>query len=56
MNEPIHEITVLSTRNDMTISLVLCPDRVPSRWEVAEIEDAPTLDAFDRFMAGKAGD
>lgn len=54
-NEPVHEMTVFSPSNEMTISLLLYPDRAPSRWEVAELDEEPTEDTFERFMAGKAG-
>lgn len=54
-NEPVHEMTVFSPSNEMTISLLIYPDKAPSRWEVAELEEEPTEDTFERFMAGKAG-
>jgi hypothetical protein len=54
--EPVHEMTVFSPSNDqMTISLLLYPDRAPARWEMAELEEEPTLDTFDKFMDGMAG-
>jgi hypothetical protein len=54
-NEPVHEMTVFSPSNEMTISLLIYPDRAPSRWEVAELEKEPPQDTFEKFMAGKAG-
>lgn len=55
-SEPVHEMTVFSPSNDqMTISLLLYPDRAPSRWEVADLEEEPTIDAFDKFMDGRTG-
>ncbi|WP_281826139.1 ImmA/IrrE family metallo-endopeptidase [Jannaschia rubra] len=54
-NEPVYEMTVFSPSNEMTISLLIYPDRAPSRWELAELEEEPAQDAFDRFIAGKAG-
>lgn len=55
-SEPVHEMTVFSPSNDqMTISLLLYPDRAPSRWEMAELEEEPALDTFDKFMDGRAG-
>ncbi|CUH71843.1 MULTISPECIES: ImmA/IrrE family metallo-endopeptidase [Roseobacteraceae] len=55
-SEPVHEMTVFSPRNDqMTISLLLYPDRAPSRWEVAELEEEQTVDTFDKFMDGRTG-
>ena len=55
-SEPVHEMTVFSPRNDqMTISLLIYPDRAPSRWEMAELEEEPTIDPFDKFMDGRAG-
>jgi len=55
-SEPIREMTVFSPSNDqMTISLLLYPDRAPSRWEMAELEEEPTIDTFDKFMDGRAG-
>lgn len=53
--EPVHEMTVFSPSNEMTISLLLYPDRGPSRWEMAELEEEPTIDTFDKFMDGRAG-
>jgi hypothetical protein len=41
-------MTVFSPGNEMSISLLLYPDRGPSRWEMAE------LDTFDKFMGGDA--
>ena len=32
-------MTVFSPSNEMTISLLLYPDRAPSRWEMAELEE-----------------
>ena len=43
-------MTVFSPGNEMSISLLLYPDRAPSRWEMAELEEEPTLDTFDKFM------
>lgn len=53
-SEPVHEMTVFSPGNEMTISLLLYPDRAPSRREMAELEDEPTPDTFDKFMGGAA--
>ena len=52
--EPVHEMTVFSPGNEMSISLLLYPDRAPSRWEMADLEEDPTLDTFDKFMGGSA--
>ena len=50
-SEPVHEMTVFSPGNDqMTISLLLYPDRAPSRWELVELEEEPTLDSYDKFF------
>ena len=50
-SEPVYELTVFSPSNDqMTISLLLYPDRAPARWELAELEEEPTLDSYDKFM------
>ena len=55
-SEPVHEMTVFSPSNDqMTISLLLYPDRAPSRWEMAELEEEQTIDTFEKFMGGRAG-
>jgi hypothetical protein len=32
--------------------LLLYPDQAPSRWEMAELEEEATVDAFDKFMGG----
>jgi hypothetical protein len=49
--EPVREMTVFSPGNEMSISLLLYPDCGPSRWEMAELEEEPTLDTFDKFMS-----
>lgn len=49
--EPVREMTVFSPGNDMSISLLLYPDRSPSPWEMADLEEEPTLDTFDKFMS-----
>lgn len=54
-SEPVHEMTVFSPGNEMTISLLLYPDRTPSRWEMAELEEEPIPDTFDKFMDGRTG-
>lgn len=54
-HEPVHEMTVFLPSNEMTISLLIYPDRAPSRWDVAELEEEPPQDTFEKFMAGKAG-
>lgn len=54
-SEPVREMTVFSPGNEMTISLLLYPDRAPSRWEMADLEEEPTLDTFDKFMGGGVG-
>jgi hypothetical protein len=53
-NKTVHEMTVFSPSNEMTISLLIYPDRAPSRWEVAELEEEPLQDTFERFTAGRA--
>ena len=53
-SEPVREMTVFSPGNEMSISLLLYPDRAPSRWEMAELEEEPTLDTFDKFMGDEA--
>ncbi|MDN2584149.1 ImmA/IrrE family metallo-endopeptidase [Aquibium sp. ELW1220] len=53
-SEPVREMTVFSPTNEMTISLLIYPDRAPSRSELAELEEEPTPDTFDKFMGGKA--
>lgn len=52
--EPVREMTVFSPSNEMTISLLIYPDRAPSRWEMAGLEDEPTPDTYDRFMGAGA--
>lgn len=44
-------MTVFSPSNDqMTISLLLYPDRAPSRWVLAELEEEPIPDSYDKFF------
>lgn len=47
--EPVHEMTVFSPSNEMTISLLLYPDRAPSAWEMAALEEEAVPDTLDRF-------
>lgn len=54
-SEPVREMTVFSPGNEMSISLLLYPDRAPSRWEMADLEEEPVLDSFDKFMDGRTG-
>ena len=42
-SEPVREMTVFSPGNEMSISLLLYPDRAPSRWEIAQLEEEPIL-------------
>lgn len=49
--EPVREMTVFSPGNEMSISLLLYPDCGSSGWEMAELEEEPTLDTFDKFMS-----
>ena len=51
-NEPVREMTVFSPGNEMSISLLLYPDQALSRWEMAELEEEASVDAFDKFMDG----
>ncbi len=50
--EAVQEMTVFSPSNEMTISLLLYPDRAPTPQEMAALEDEPVPDTFDRFMDG----
>jgi hypothetical protein len=50
-SEPVREMTVFSSGNEMSISLLLYPDRAPSQREMAELEEESTLDTFDKFMS-----
>jgi hypothetical protein len=47
-------MTVFSQTNEMTITLLLYPDRAPTPQELAELEEEPVPDTFDRFMDGGA--
>ena len=51
----MHEMTVFSPSNEMTISLLIYPNRAPSRWELAELEEEQPQDTFEKFMAGETG-
>ncbi len=50
--EAVHEMMVFSPSNEMTISLLLYPDRAPTPQEMAALEDEPVPDTFDKFMDG----
>lgn len=47
----VREMTVFSPSNEMTISLLLYPDRAPTAREMAEFEEDDVPDTFDRFTA-----
>jgi hypothetical protein len=51
-SDPVREMTVFSPSNEMTISLLLYPDRAPTAREMAALEDEPVPDTFDRFIDG----
>ena len=48
-------MTLFPPSNEMIFSLLIYPDRAPSRWEVAGLEDSPPQDTFERIMEGKVG-
>lgn len=50
-SEPVHEMTVFSPSNEMTISLLLYPDRAPTAAEMASLEEEAVSDTFDRFTS-----
>ncbi len=52
-SDPVREMTVFSPSNEMTISLLLYPDRAPTAREMAALDDDPVPDTFDRFMDGE---
>ena len=45
-------MTVFSRSSEVTISLLLYPGRSPTAREMAELEEEPVPDTFDRFMDG----
>jgi hypothetical protein len=47
--DPVHEMTVFSPSNEMTISLLVYPDASPSFRDMAALEEEAVPDAFDRF-------
>jgi len=51
-NEVVHEMTVFSPSNEMTISLLIYPDRAPTAYEMASLEEEEVPDTFDRFTDG----
>ena len=53
-SEPVREMTVFSPGNEMTITLLIYPDRGPSQREMVEMEEEQTIDTFDTFMGGNA--
>lgn len=53
--EPVREMTVFSPSNEMAISLLIYPNRAPSRWAKAETEDEPVSDTYDGSMGARAG-
>ncbi len=54
-SEPVREMTVFSPGNEMTVSLLLYPDQEPTRRQLADLEEEPTLDTFEKFMGGRTG-
>lgn len=53
---PVHEMTVSSPSNEMTISLLIYLDLVPSRLEVAELEEERPQDTSKDQWRGKRED
>lgn len=47
--DPVREMTVFSPSNEMTITLLLYPDREPTAREMAGLEEEAVPDTFDRF-------
>jgi len=54
-HEAVQEMTIFAPIREITISLLLYPDASPSRWQMSELEEETTPDAYDRFMSGSCG-
>ena len=50
--DPVHEMTVFSRSSEVTISLLLYPGRSPTAREMAELEEEPVPDTFDKLTDG----
>jgi len=50
-DEEVHEMTVFSPRNEMSISLLIYPDDAPGKWD-RDLEEPTERDTYEQFVIG----
>jgi hypothetical protein len=54
-NEDVHEMTIFSPTNEMTITLLLYPDDVPNKRWAHDLDEPEEQDTYDRFVSDGRG-
>lgn len=54
-NEDVHEMTIFSQMNEMTITLLVYPNDAPDKRWADELDEPPEQDTYDRFTSDGRG-
>ena len=54
-NEDVHEMTIFSPTNEMTITLLLYPDDAPNKRWARDLDEPEEQDTYDRFVSDGRG-
>ena len=54
-NEDVHEMTIFSSTNEMTITLLLYPDDAPNKRWAHDLDEPEEQDTYDRFVSDGRG-
>lgn len=54
-NEDVHEMTIFSQMNEMTITLLVYPNDAPDKRWADELDEPPEQDTYDRFRSDGRG-
>ena len=54
-NEDVHEMTIFSPTNEMTITLLLYPDDAPNKRWAHDLDEPEEQDTYDRFVSDGRG-
>ena len=54
-NEDVHEMTIFSQMNEMTITLLVYPNDAPDKRWADELDESPEQDTYDRFTSDGRG-
>lgn len=54
-NEDVHEMTIFSPTNEMTITLLLYPDDAPNKRWAGDLDEPEEQDTYDRFVSDGRG-